>query len=179
MVDGVPHGRQCTATAKATGQRCKRLAVDGYNVCQVHGAGSPHKGRPGGRPIVHGRYSKHLPERLAGKFQDAMRDPNLLDLRSEVALLDIRIGELVEALGGDVPDHESWSAIVGLLESRRKLVDSEHKRMVAMQQTITAEKALVLLAAVVDVIRRHVTDRETLASISHDIRALTVIEHSE
>lgn len=28
---------QCTATAKSTGERCKRSAIKGGNVCQVHG----------------------------------------------------------------------------------------------------------------------------------------------
>ena len=29
--------RQCTATAKSTGERCQRAAVKGGNVCHVHG----------------------------------------------------------------------------------------------------------------------------------------------
>ena len=49
---------QCTAQAKRSGQRCLLPARPGYSVCRVHGAG---KGRKrGGRPIVHGRYSKFL-----------------------------------------------------------------------------------------------------------------------
>lgn len=37
-----PHGRrQCTATAKGTGQRCKRAPAHGMRVCVKHGAGSP------------------------------------------------------------------------------------------------------------------------------------------
>jgi hypothetical protein len=40
------------------GTLCKAPAVAGYPVCRMHGAGSPHEGRPGGRPIVHGAYSK-------------------------------------------------------------------------------------------------------------------------
>lgn len=43
--------RRCHATAKATGLTCRAFAVRGERVCRVHGAG-------GGRPIVHGRYSK-------------------------------------------------------------------------------------------------------------------------
>jgi len=34
MVDGP---NQCTATAKSTGERCKRAAVKGADVCHVHG----------------------------------------------------------------------------------------------------------------------------------------------
>jgi len=39
--------RQCTATSKRTGERCKCPAVTGYDVCNVHGA---HKRKPGDPP---------------------------------------------------------------------------------------------------------------------------------
>lgn len=167
---------QCTAKSKRSGVQCRKAATPGSTKCHMHGGKS--LGGMASPTFKTGRYSKHLPERLAGKYKEAMRDPNLLDLRSEVALLDIRLGELVEALGGNVPDHESWSAIVDLLESRRKLVDSEHKRMVAMHQMISADRAMILLAAVVDVIRRNVEDRQVLAVISSEIRQLATVEHN-
>jgi hypothetical protein len=49
---------QCTAKAKRTGERCRRYARVGYPVCIKHGAGQ--KDKYGGRPPVHGRYSKFL-----------------------------------------------------------------------------------------------------------------------
>jgi len=33
----VDDSRQCTATAKSTGERCQRAAIIGGNVCHVHG----------------------------------------------------------------------------------------------------------------------------------------------
>lgn len=33
----VDESRQCTATAKSTGERCERAAIKGGNVCHVHG----------------------------------------------------------------------------------------------------------------------------------------------
>jgi len=33
--------RQCTATAKSTGERCQRAAIKGGNVCPVHGGAAP------------------------------------------------------------------------------------------------------------------------------------------
>ncbi len=32
---------QCTATANATGQQCRRHAINGGTVCQVHGGAAP------------------------------------------------------------------------------------------------------------------------------------------
>ena len=42
-----PNTRQCTATAKRTGQRCEQCAVTGYDVCRAHGA---HKKKKPGDP---------------------------------------------------------------------------------------------------------------------------------
>lgn len=39
--------RQCTATSKSTGRRCENPAVNGYNVCRLHGA---HKKKKPGDP---------------------------------------------------------------------------------------------------------------------------------
>lgn len=207
--------RRCTATAKGTGERCKNVAMPGYTVCRVHGAGS--RGKPGGRPIVHGRYSKYLPERLLDAYQEALADPRLLELGDEIALLGAREIELVnrlksgESMGrwqaaqlvygdltqgirtnnkelartslaqlGDVlfaglGDEQGWREIAELVDRRRRLVESERKRLVEMQQTITAERAMILMAAILDVIRRNVPDPQTVAAISADLRALTVV----
>lgn len=207
---------QCTATSKGSGEQCKNVAVPGYPVCRFHGAGS--KDKPGGRPIIHGRYSSRLPERLAGRYGEALSDPQLLELRAEVALVGTRIGELIERIdtgesaqrwkalqtangnlkaatrSGDKvefmaamaalevaieaggQDYQTWREIAELTEQRRKLVDSEHKRLVAMQQMITSEQAMILLAAITDVVRRNVSDPSTLAAISADIRQLVTVE---
>ena len=161
-----------------------------------------------------GRYSKHLPERLASRYKEALGSTELLELRADIALLDTRVGELVgslegrdtagawdrlrEALGrfqgararqdtagmaaaieslesivrGGVGDAVLWREIWGLLEQRRRLVESERKRLVDMQQMISTERTLVLMGAIVGIIREHVTDRTTLNAVSTDIRGL-------
>lgn len=64
---------------------------------------------------------------------------------------------------------------VKLIEQRRKLVDSERKRLVDAQQMVTAQQATTLIAAVVASVRRH-ADRETCAAISADISGLMVAD---
>jgi hypothetical protein len=77
---------QCTATAKATGQRCRRYARAGYAVCIMHGAGKGTK--RGGRPPVHGLYSKFLrPEELAD-FQVFRQE---FDLNADLALAVVKV----------------------------------------------------------------------------------------
>jgi hypothetical protein len=162
----------------------------------------------------HGRYSKLLPARLAARYEESLADDTLLELRNEVALLDVRISEAVQRAsageGGQLwpelknvlrdflrgltkRDSEGmrtplqrmeqlieqgaeetalWDEIVRLLDQRRKLVESERKRLVEMQQIITTEQAMTLLAVILDTIRRHVVDRKALGAIGADLARL-------
>ncbi len=209
---------QCNAKSKQSGQQCKRHAVVGGTKCNMHG-GATLSGIAS-PTFKHGRYSKHLPLRLAGRYGEALRDPQLLELRDEVALIGTRLGELVEHLGSGeslrhwqavqtahsdiaaairtsdlallraglsalaaaveagMDDYATWREIVELTEARRKLVESEHKRLVAMQQMITSEQAMILLAVITDTVRKYVSDPTALAAISAEFRALTVTESS-
>jgi hypothetical protein len=104
-------------------------------------------------------------------LQDATRSGDKVKFLTAMAAL----GSAIEA-GGQ--DYATWREIAELMEQRRKLVESEHKRLVAMQQMITAEQALTLLAVITDTVRKHVSDPAALAAISADFRALTVTEPS-
>jgi len=180
--------------------------------CRIHGGKS--LAGPASPSYKHGRYSRYLPSHLVERYQEAITDPELLALRDEIALVDVRLAALLQridtgettslwskllaihiqmqqalageddevfqnafqALGATIEcggrEDDTWIAINRQLEQRRKLVESERKRLVEMQQMITAEQAMILLTAVVDVIRQNVTDRDTLASISTGIKQL-------
>jgi hypothetical protein len=75
-----------------------------------------------------------------------------------------------------VADYDAWDEVNRWVERRRRLAESERKRLVEAQQIITTEQAMALLGAVVEVIRKHVGDRKTLAAISQDIRRLMARE---
>lgn len=104
---------QCTATSKSTGRQCRRHAVTGYSVCQVHGAGSPQQGRPGGAPPSSGRYSLAAQYSLQVKVEKYLADPAPGDLRAELALL--------RALLQTYLDHLDLSALPGRPESEGAL----------------------------------------------------------
>lgn len=94
-VDGQPD--RCTAQSKTTGKRCTKTVVPGRSVCRFHGG-------LGGRPIIHGRYSKSL-GRLREAYEEARSDPGLLDLRDTIALLDVVVRKAAErAAELDTPD---------------------------------------------------------------------------
>lgn len=138
--------------------------------CRLHGgltpAGAAHPA------FIHGRYSKYLPTRLSERYRTAATDPDLLALGSEVALLDARLAELVERTNATEAG-VVWAEIVQLVEQRRRLVESERRRLVDLQQYLTAEQALGLITAITASVRRHVHDREALRAISADVARIS------
>lgn len=210
---------QCDAQSKRSGEQCKKDAIPGSSKCHMHGG----KGLIGvAHPnFKHGRYSDHLPSRLAGRYENALADPLLLELRDEIALVGTRQGELLERLDsgltlgkwfaaqaayGDLMmaveqrDQEAWQGainalgnalnatgnegaiwgeVIALSEQRRKLVESEQKRLLTAQQLISAEQAMVLLARVTESIRKHVSDPSALAAIAAELRAIVNIGTGE
>lgn len=79
------------------------------------------------------------------------------------------MGNQLVAIGDQA---EAWNQIQGLVEQRRRLVESERKWMIENQQIITAEKAMLLIAAIADVIRSNVPDAQQRASILNGINTL-------
>lgn len=197
------------------GEPCQRKPMTNGR-CYMHGGATPT-----GAALPQfktGRYSKVLPARLAERYEAALADGSLLELREEIGLVDTRLADLITRVesgesgdvwrllraaftefnkarsAGKVPemtqhlttieglivrglaDYAAWQDISNTLEQRRKLVESERKRLVEMQQMITAEQAMVMLAAIIDTVRRNVSDRGALAAISADITRLITVE---
>lgn len=85
------------------------------------------------------------------------------------ATASLAISDLIKR--GSAP-YQIRAETMHLAETRRRLVESEGKRRVQMQQMISAEHAMLLVTALVDVVVRHVPDERTRAAISADIGAL-------
>lgn len=98
-------------------RRCQRRAVTGYNVCQVHGAGSPKQDREGGRKAKDGLRSQNIPERLLSTYESISSDDRLLELRRDIELVELRINDLLTRVStGESGD--AW-----------KKIDSAHKQL--------------------------------------------------
>src|SRR5204863_58364 len=65
--------------------------------CKFHGgaslSGPAHPNWKGGR------YSKYVPKDLLERYHQAARDPNLVAMHDEIALVDVRVSQLLEAVG--------------------------------------------------------------------------------
>lgn len=88
--------KTCGAKTRSGG-RCKRPGTGAGSRCKFHGGATPVG--PAAAAWKHGRHSKYLPSGIVERYQEGLKDPDLISLRSEVALTDMRIGQLLEALG--------------------------------------------------------------------------------
>lgn len=89
----------------------------------MHGAGSPHVGRPGGAPIVTGRYSIKRTE-LAQKAQAFASDPTPGDLTGELLLMRALLQEYLDRFDDNkrLP-FEDIERIFGMVEAIGRLVE--------------------------------------------------------
>jgi hypothetical protein len=81
--------------------------------------------------------------------------------------------KLLREIGGLIErgssDHFIWKEIGEQIELRRRLLDSETKRVLAAHQVMTAEEVRMLIDAVGNLIREHVKDRQSLQKISEGL----------
>ena len=204
-------GRQC-ANSPVKG-RGHPAAPDAYKtVCSTHGGktpsgiGSPH--------WKHGRYSKDLPSNLAADYVRALKDPDLVSLREELALVDAFIAQDIRKLS-TLEEAGDWSKALGLLvemenasangdlelvslrlrdltglinkgeesikvrnrildriEQRRKIADSERRRMVDLRLLMSVERQMLLLAAVSTILGEEITDVGQRRRIAERIRRI-------
>lgn len=66
----------------------------------------------------------------------------------------------------------TWKDIHRKQDIKRKLVDSERKRLVDMRQMVTIEELMMVVGALVDSLKKHVHDPEALTHVSADLRRL-------
>jgi hypothetical protein len=85
----------------------------------------------------------------------------------EVALADMR-----RLLTQGAADYAAWQEVGSLIEQRRKLVESEQRRLTLAHEVLSRDQAMALLGQVIDILRRHIPDRGVLRAIALDVQAL-------
>lgn len=203
-----PHAPICGAKTRS-GKPCTNPPMHGRTRCRMHGGATPIG--IAAPSYKHGRYSTSIPARLAATYETGLDDPQLLELREEIALIDARLAEVLREIDGlgdsakwadakkawityqyapnvtlkakaqadleflidqGANQHAAWAALQNLIEQRRKLVESEHKRLVQAQQTISAEQAMALVGGLLGIMKQHIHDRATLSAIQTDVARL-------
>lgn len=153
------------------GTSCQRSPARGRKRCRLHGGATPR-----GRASPHfktGEHSKFLPDRLIGRYEEAQADPHLRSLRQDIAILQVRIQELCQQLKHGSPESKPiWEMIAKAIMLKARVLRQESKLLAGKRQMIPSEEVIVLLAAIFDVIHRHVSDRKTKAAIYEELRQL-------
>lgn len=81
--------------------------------CYMHGGKSLPAG-PSHPKFRHGRMSRALPAHLRERYEQALADPELLDLSAEIRLLDVLVEDALARVGsGDSPHH--WRELQDLI----------------------------------------------------------------
>jgi hypothetical protein len=101
-------------------------------------------------------------------FLDARRTED----RPAMALALTELGDLITR---GAADSAIWSEVVGLIAERRKLAESERKRLVELQNVLTTEQAMVFVANLTASVKKHVKDRDALIAIADDLRRATAL----
>lgn len=86
----------CGALSKTSGIFCTHTPVRGRTRCRYHG-GTSKAGLEHGMAGDLG-YSKYLPKDLIARFEAALADPSLISMKQDLALLHLRIEELIQRL---------------------------------------------------------------------------------
>lgn len=197
---------RCIAKKKGSRLQCGNSALPGKPTCRFHGGNTPLGAwHPNYKT---GKYCSGLPGRLWPSYQQALQDHELTSVRNELALIDLRLTDLIKKLEKSdgmlnlelltglaaelkrtIPpdtqqyvtvellekvaasgweEKELWEQITDLTENRRKLAETEVRRMTALQQTLPIGKVLGIIQAVAESVRTSVlrfADRETANNI--------------
>jgi len=119
-----------------------------------------------------------LETRESGKAWEAIKR-NIADLRKAFANEDygrclVTVDEMVDVVNERMLYYATEDELRNNIEQRRKLVESEQKRRVAMQLMVDSDDALSLVTALLQSVRENVSDRDTLSAIQDTFTRLTV-----
>ena len=101
----------CGGKRRTRPAACQQTILGPNGRCRIHN-GYAAKGRASSG-FTHGRYSKAIPDRLAARYEEASNDPQLLEQRAELALIDARMGDLLEQVGAG-SNMERWQQLVAV-----------------------------------------------------------------
>lgn len=113
---------RCKAKSKQSGQQCKKNAVQGYEVCEIHGGKTPR-----GMDSPHWKhgntsiYRDYLPDKIKGKVA-AFENADPLDLTHELALTRALLAEFISRFETTPLDAISISIMSDLVDRINKTV---------------------------------------------------------
>src|SRR5215204_1309703 len=133
----LPGTKQACGAKTRKGTPCQNPAMQNGR-CRMHG-GASLKGTdlPQFRS---GRYSKSIPDRLVGRFREALADEERHDLRDEIALAEAKIDDLLsEMVRGESDEAWAWNDVERWTARKARLVVADARLARERRQTVSAE----------------------------------------
>ena len=100
----------------------------------------------------------------------SLMDKDSRSLKEEIALMHVRICQLLQALQDEKADDRAiWQEIRTTALCKAKLVNAESKRLQIEREYFTTEQGISMLQRIAESVRRHVDDDDAVAAIARDI----------
>lgn len=147
---------QCTAKSKRTGERCQAPAMTGKDKCYHHG---------GATPVKHGLFSKYSRHRLADVIQQLATDPDLLDLRQQIALKQALILDKLDQLQNRLSPEDA-EILAGLSEKVSKDIERLNKIEHGEKYVLQVEEVQAVINQITVIIRQEVKDQATVERLA-------------
>jgi hypothetical protein len=82
------------------------------------------------------------------------------------------LSTILRLIGQGHSDYAAWADVRALVQERRRIAESERKRLVEMQQVVAVDQVMTLASALTEAVRMHVTDARALGAITTEFRRL-------
>ena len=172
MDDDQPHERsQCGAKSRQ-GTPCKRAPVRGRRRCRLHGGATPWG--PASPHWRTGRHSRVLSRLGLGRaYQRAINDPEMVNLREEIAVVDARVLLLLESLAtAGAGDDRTWAKIYEAIELRRRLTETQSRLLERLDGTLTGDQVIAFVAVLAGLVKEYVPDPAALKALLGEMEAI-------
>lgn len=175
MLNGIDESNQCTAISKRSKQRCCNPAVDGYNVCRMHGAGSPSRGTSPA-VIKHGMYSSKVNTKLAEYYNEFLYEvDNIEAMKEDIALLRAMMaGVLSEEYDDEMKKDKQIAMALRIMDDIRTSVNMKDK--LENKFNVSIETVQVFLNQLIFILKKHILDDVLLNKIIADMKQVKLLD---
>ncbi len=93
----------------------------------------------------------------------------LMKLAKDPEEATARLTQVDRLLYNGAADERIWGELIEMIEKKTLVAAREWKRQVDLRQVITADRAIMLITTIVEIVRKHVPNRRTLDKIQRDV----------
>lgn len=161
---------RCTAKSKHTGERCKFYRTPGRTVCRYHGGLAGRKPTKGVEDMIRNPEVKE--SAIKKRYAELKEDPEILSLKSEIAILRAHLEKLLEAEearegGGNA---QYTYELRNFIESIGKTAERHNRIMNGEKYTINVSSLQIVIAQVVTAMNEAIADANVDAATADRIR---------